>query len=64
MFDNKTAQACWSGPASNSSSKDPYAPYGGSVTPDNSGNDPFLKGLAIQGSQTNSANIPFCKDLK
>ena len=51
MFDKKTAQACWAGPASNFQS-----------------NDPFLKGLDNKPGTfwgaTNSANIPFCKDLK
>ena len=49
MFDQKTAQACWSGPAS--------VPQ-----------DKFVAGLQSRPdafwSPTNSANIPFCKDLK
>jgi len=55
MFDKKTAQACWSGPARNLIDKaleerpteDPYKLYSGMVQQD-----------------VNSAGIPFCKDLK
>jgi hypothetical protein len=55
MFDQKTAQACWIGPAS--APGDPYKQYGGSVTP----ND-LAKGFVLD--ETNSANLPFCKNLK
>jgi len=66
MFDKKTAQACWSGPASNPVDKaltemppkDPYKQYGGSVAPDTLPKDFVLD------SRTNSVNLPFCKDLK
>jgi hypothetical protein len=44
MFDNKTAQACWSGPPS---PNPPTLPRGFDFDKD-----------------YNSANIPFCKDLK
>lgn len=61
MFDTKTAQACWSGPANNSTTKsstsddtDPVAAFRASPTP-----NAFDELLA-----TNAANIPFCKNLK
>jgi hypothetical protein len=52
MFDQKTAQACWSGPVS-----DPFAEYGGNSleTPEKSGSG---------GDSTSPRHLPLCKDLK
>jgi hypothetical protein len=54
MFDEKTAQACWAGPSSDTNEK--------ASTP---AEDPFLKGLGKQQPLpiNNPGHIPFCKDL-
>jgi hypothetical protein len=81
MFDTKTVQACWSGPANNTAAKNPsfnwdqYPVVTDSArSSDSSGTDPFApyEGHATspapnifdEALATNSAGLPFCKNLK
>jgi hypothetical protein len=60
MFDQKTAQSCWSGPAQAPASTQASGEFGeGELTPEES--------AELQGTDarpTNPAHLPFCKDLK
>jgi hypothetical protein len=58
MFDNKTVQACWSGPGStlNKTQPEPLA----TNEPYDPQRDPIFRNLPIH----NPANLPFCRDLK
>jgi hypothetical protein len=53
MFDKKTAQACWSGPPAKIDLS------AGVVS-----KDPYKLYDGFWDPATNSANLPFCKDLK
>jgi len=58
MFDNKTAQTCWSGPAKFAWSD--YPESGQQPAPPTLPAD-FFKNKT---KATNQANLPFCKELK
>jgi hypothetical protein len=70
MFDQKTAQSCWAGPAQNPAEKPSQKPtdipsreFGeGELTPDEANE----LGLESQGNPAtaNPPHLPFCKDLK
>ncbi len=63
MFDQRTAQSCWAGPAEKSTRGAASGEFGeGELTPEQSAE--LGIGPQVNSTVDNAAHLPFCKDLK